>query len=32
MPVPTRRIPFQVDMAGIIELMGSSLYSRSDTV
>lgn len=27
----TRRIPFQVDIAGIIEIMGSSLYSRADT-
>jgi hypothetical protein len=26
-----RRIPFQVNIAGIIELMGSSLYSRPDT-
>ena len=26
-----RRIPFQVNIAGIIELMGSSLYSRADT-
>jgi hypothetical protein len=26
-----RRIPFQVDIAGIIEIMGSSLYSRADT-
>lgn len=26
-----RRIPFQVDIAGIIEIMGSSLYSRPDT-
>lgn len=27
----TRRIPFKVDIAGIIEIMGSSLYSRVDT-
>ncbi len=27
----TRRIPFRVDVAGIIEIMGSSLYSRSTT-
>jgi hypothetical protein len=26
-----RRIPFKVDVAGIIEIMGSSLYSRADT-
>ena len=26
-----RRIPFKVDIAGIIEIMGSSLYSRLDT-
>lgn len=26
-----RRIPFRVDIAGIIEIMGSSLYSRPDT-
>lgn len=26
-----RRIPFQVHIAGIIEIMGSSLYSRGDT-
>ncbi|MFO1064279.1 MAG: ATP-binding protein [Pirellulales bacterium] len=26
-----RRIPFQVDVAGIIQIMGTSLYSRSDT-
>src|SRR6266545_619872 len=26
-----RRIGFKVDVAGIIEIMGSSLYSRSDT-
>jgi HSP90 family molecular chaperone len=26
-----RRIPFRVDIAGIIEIMGSSLYSRMDT-
>ena len=25
------RIPFKVDIAGVIELMGSSLYSRPDT-
>jgi len=27
----TRRISFQVDVAGIIQIMGTSLYSRSDT-
>jgi hypothetical protein len=27
----SRRIPFRVDIAGIIEIMGSSLYSRDDT-
>jgi HSP90 family molecular chaperone len=27
----SRRIPFKVDIAGIIEIMGSSLYSRADT-
>ncbi|MCY2967426.1 MAG: ATP-binding protein [Planctomycetota bacterium] len=27
----TRQIPFRVDVAGIIEIMGSSLYSRPDT-
>jgi molecular chaperone HtpG len=26
-----RRIPFRVDIVGIIEIMGSSLYSRADT-
>ena len=26
-----RQIPFKVDIAGIIEIMGSSLYSRADT-
>ncbi len=26
-----RQIPFRVDIAGIIEIMGSSLYSRMDT-
>lgn len=26
-----RRIPFQVNIAGIIEIMGTSLYSRPDT-
>ncbi len=26
-----KRIPFKVDIAGIIEIMGSSLYSRPDT-
>lgn len=31
MPSWSRRIPFRVDIAGIIEIMGSSLYSRSDT-
>src|SRR5688572_19672503 len=27
----TRRIPFKVDVAGIIEIMGTSLYSRATT-
>jgi hypothetical protein len=27
----TRRIPFKVDVAGVIEIMGTSLYSRADT-
>lgn len=27
----SRQIPFRVDIAGIIEIMGSSLYSRMDT-
>jgi hypothetical protein len=27
----TRRIPFKVDVAGVIEIMGTSLYSRPDT-
>ncbi len=27
----SRRIPFKVDIAGIIEIMGASLYSRIDT-
>ncbi len=27
----TKRIPFKVDIAGVIEIMGSSLYSRADT-
>jgi len=27
----TRQIPFRVDIAGVIEIMGSSLYSRLDT-
>ncbi len=27
----TKRIPFKVDIAGVIEIMGSSLYSRPDT-
>lgn len=27
----SRQIPFRVDIAGIIEIMGSSLYSRLDT-
>ena len=26
----TRRIPFQVDVAGVIQIMGTSLYSRHD--
>jgi hypothetical protein len=26
-----RRIPFKVDVAGVIEIMGTSLYSRADT-
>ncbi len=29
--VTIKRIPFKVDIAGIIEIMGSSLYSRPDT-
>jgi molecular chaperone HtpG len=31
MPTWSRRIPFRVDIAGIIEIMGASLYSRADT-
>ncbi len=27
----TRRIPFRVDISGIIDIMGKSLYSRADT-
>ncbi len=27
----TRRIPFKVDVVGVIEIMGTSLYSRADT-
>lgn len=27
----TKRIPFRVDIAGIIDIMGTSLYSRADT-
>ncbi len=27
----SRRIPFKVDLAGIIEIMGTSLYSRATT-
>lgn len=27
----TRQIPFRVDISGVIEIMGSSLYSRMDT-
>jgi len=27
----SRRIPFKVDVAGVIEILGSSLYSRADT-
>lgn len=27
----SRRIPFKVDIAGVIEIMGASLYSRIDT-
>lgn len=27
----SREIPFKVDIAGVIEIMGSSLYSRMDT-
>ena len=27
----SKRVPFQVDIGGIIDLMGSSLYSRPDT-
>ncbi len=31
MPTWSKRIPFKVDIAGIIEIMGASLYSRADT-
>lgn len=31
MPGWTRSIPFKVDIAGVIEIMGASLYSRPDT-
>jgi molecular chaperone HtpG len=31
MPEKYREIPFKVDMAGIIEILGCSLYSRRDT-
>ena len=31
MRVWSKRIPFKVDIAGVIEIMGSSLYSRPDT-
>jgi hypothetical protein len=30
-PTWSRRIPFKVDVGGVIELMGKSLYSRADT-
>jgi molecular chaperone HtpG len=31
MQQPSRQIPFQVDIAGVIEILGSALYSRPDT-
>ena len=31
MPHWSKRIPFKVDIAGIIDIMGASLYSRADT-
>ena len=31
MPDWSKRIPFKVDIAGIIDIMGASLYSRADT-
>ena len=30
MPTTPRQIPFRVDVAGVIEIMGTSLYSRPD--
>jgi molecular chaperone HtpG len=30
-PVPAKRIPFKVDIAGVIEIMGTSLYSHPNT-
>lgn len=30
MELRTRRIPFQVDVAGVIQIMGKSLYARGD--
>ncbi len=27
----TRRIPFKVDIAGVIEILGTSLYSQPET-
>src|SRR5947209_13422950 len=31
MPPPSRQIPFQVDIAGVIEVLGTALYSRPET-
>lgn len=31
MSQPSRQIPFQVDIAGVIEILGTALYSRPDT-
>jgi HSP90 family molecular chaperone len=31
MPQSSRQISFQVDIAGVIEILGSALYSRPDT-
>ena len=31
MPSWSRQIPFKVDVVGVIEIMGTSLYSRADT-
>ncbi len=30
-PAQTRRIPFKVDIAGVIEILGTSLYSQPET-